>query len=662
MTLRTLIRTRAAPGRRLVLLLAAGVAVVLVGLSADPRADAANNYSSTLYLSSTTSTLLAGSWQLVSSAPSSANTSTQNRIALGATGYQDFQPGFNPGGIASTPAPAASASTTPNGKGWLVDGSGAVTFAAGTWTFNNTVTDINNNGVATLAVGMWKVKISGGSITSSTLLVDPDCTASPCPSGAAPGAASPGTNFVGGAAVSVSLSPSLPSFSLASDEHLYVQYWRWETTGMSSGGTSARLGKLTSNDGTSAITHPSANAWPDVPTPGAVAARTNVTPQLSTTYSDADGDNGTVSFQLCSDSACNTVLQSYTTATVASGTAVNWTPTSLADGKYYWRAQSTDSNSNTSGWSATISFTVDTTSPTAPALGSIAARINNTTPTLAATFSDPDGAADTGTLSIQLCSTSGCATVLQSGSSAAGIANGASGTWTPSALSDGTYYFRDRNALVPALLHERVCHGPAERLVGRRDRKRRERDVDAVSALRRHLLLPCTCARRRRQLVELVRCDELCRRHDGAEHAQPLGGRALRDELPDPFRLVLGSGRRRHRQCDDPAVQRQPVQRRGRQRHLALAAVGPRRRHLLLACARAGHGGQPVRLVGSGQLHAGRPGSEHADVGRRRRVDERDAAALGGVLRPRCVGHRDAVVPAVHVERVHERAPEPYLR
>jgi len=444
MTLRTLIRTRAAPGRRLVLLLAAGVAVVLVGLSADPRADAANNYSSTLYLSSTTSTLLAGSWQLVSSAPSSANTSTQNRIALGATGYQDFQPGFNPGGIASTPAPAASASTTPNGKGWLVDGSGAVTFAAGTWTFNNTVTDINNNGVATLAVGMWKVKISGGSITSSTLLVDPDCTASPCPSGAAPGAASPGTNFVGGAAVSVSLSPSLPSFSLASDEHLYVQYWRWETTGMSSGGTSARLGKLTSNDGTSAITHPSANAWPDVPTLGAVAARTNVTPQLSTTYSDADGDNGTVSVQLCSDSACNTVLQSYTTATVASGTAVNWTPTSLADGKYYWRAQSTDSNSNTSGWSATSSFTVDTTSPTAPALGSIAARINNTTPTLAATFSDPDGAADTGTLSFQLCSTSGCATVLQSGSSAAGIANGASGTWTPSALSDGTYYFRAR--------------------------------------------------------------------------------------------------------------------------------------------------------------------------------------------------------------------------
>lgn len=442
MNLRTPIRTRAAPGRRFVLLLSAGLAILLLGLSAGPRASAANTYSSTLYLSSTSSSLLSGSWQLVSSAPSSANLNTQNRIQLSTTGYQDFQPGFIPASTANTPAPAASASTTPNGKGWLVDGGGAVTFAGGTWTFNNTITDINNNGVATLAVGMWKVTVSGNAVTSSTLLVDPNCTASPCGSGAAPGAASPGTNFVGAAAVSVSLSPSLPSFSLSSNEHLYVQYWRWQTTGMSSGGNAARLAKFSSNDGTTSISHPSANSWPDVPTLGSVAARTRVTPQLSTTYSDTDTDNGTVSFQLCSDSACSSVLQSNTTATVASGTAVNWTPAALADGTYYWRAQSTDAGGNTSGWSATNGFVVDTTSPTAPTLGSVAARTKNTTPALSATFSDPDGASDTGTLSFQLCSTSGCGTVLQSGSSASGIANAANGTWTPAALSDGTYYWR----------------------------------------------------------------------------------------------------------------------------------------------------------------------------------------------------------------------------
>jgi hypothetical protein len=443
MTLRTPIRTRTTPGRRFVLLAAAALAVLLVGLSAGPGADAANNYSSTLYLSSTTSSLLSGSWRLVSSAPSSANTTTQNRIALSTTGYQDFSPGTGPGSFATTPMDTTP--STANGKGWLVDAAGAVTFAAGTWTFTNTVTENNTNGVATLVVGMWAVTISGGTISTSTLLVDPTCTSAPCGSGAAPGAASPGTNFVtSSGSASITLSPSLPSFSLASNQHLYVQYFRSQTGAFTSGGNTNRLAKLTANDGTSSIAHPSTNAWPDVPTLGVVAARTNVTPQLSTTYSDSDGDNGTVSFQLCSDSACSTVLQSNTTATVASGTNVNWTPAALADGTYYWRAQSTDSNSNTSGWSATNSFVVDTTSPTAPALGSVSSRTNNTTPTLSATFSDPDGASDTGTLSFQLCSTGACGTVLQSGSSASGIANGASGTWTPAALSDGTYYFRGR--------------------------------------------------------------------------------------------------------------------------------------------------------------------------------------------------------------------------
>jgi hypothetical protein len=439
MTLRTPIRTRAAPGRRFALLLAAGVLILLLGLSADPRADAANNYSSTLYLSSTTSSLLSGSWQLVTTAPGSANTGTQNRIPLNGTGYQDFQPGFAPPlSSSNTPTPInASASTTPTGKGWLVDGTGAVTFAAGTWTFTNTVTENwNGTGSASLAVGIWKVTVSGGAIASSTLLLDPNTAAS--------------ANFVTATgSASLSFTASLPSFSLASNEHLYIQYFRDQTAAFPSSafpaaGATSRLAKLTTNDGVASVAHPSVNAWPNVPTLGAVAARTNVTPQLSTTYSDSDGDNGTATFQLCSDSACNTVLQSNTTSTVASGSGVNWTPTAVADGTYYWRAQSTDSNGNTSGWSATSSFVVDTTSPTAPALGSVSARTKNTTPTLSATFSDPDGASDTGTLSFQLCSTSGCGTVLQSGSSAAGLANGANGSWTPAALSDGTYYFRAR--------------------------------------------------------------------------------------------------------------------------------------------------------------------------------------------------------------------------
>ena len=77
-----------------------------------------------------------------------------------------------------------------------------------------------------------------------------------------------------------------------------------------------------------------------------------------------------------------------------------------------------------------------------PALGSVAARVN-TVPNLSATFSDPD-ASDTDPTSFQICSDVNCSTVLPSGSgsSASGIVNGASGTWSPPVtLSDGTTYY-----------------------------------------------------------------------------------------------------------------------------------------------------------------------------------------------------------------------------
>jgi hypothetical protein len=67
----------------------------------------------------------------------------------------------------------------------------------------------------------------------------------------------------------------------------------------------------------------------------------------------------------------------------------------------------------------------------------------STWPTLSARFDDPV-AGDTGTLDFQLCADSACATVLESGPSAAGIANGATGTWSPAAQAYGTYYWRVR--------------------------------------------------------------------------------------------------------------------------------------------------------------------------------------------------------------------------
>lgn len=237
MNLRPQLSSRSRPPRWLLVALAV-LAVGLVslgGVTGRANASVTNNYSSTLYLTSTASALLgSGSYQLVTTAPSSVSTATQNRIPLSTTGYQDFKPGVSAPtvGQGNSPVDGASASTTPDNAGWIVDGSGAVSFPAGPWTFKAIVQENYTSGAASLAVGMWKVTVSGGAIAISTLLVDPNCSATPCASGAAPGLS--GTNFIipGTSSTTVSIAPSLNGFSLASNEHLYVQYWRKQTTGI----------------------------------------------------------------------------------------------------------------------------------------------------------------------------------------------------------------------------------------------------------------------------------------------------------------------------------------------------------------------------------------------------------------------------------------------
>ena len=83
-------------------MLAALAVVLAFSGCASAEAAAANSYASTLYLSNTASALVTGSWQLVTSAPSSADTSTGNRIAQNATGYQDFVPGVKPAGLVNS--------------------------------------------------------------------------------------------------------------------------------------------------------------------------------------------------------------------------------------------------------------------------------------------------------------------------------------------------------------------------------------------------------------------------------------------------------------------------------------------------------------------------------------------------------------------------------
>ena len=405
-----------------------------------------------------------GPWKLVAQVSNDASGTYLDNIAdasLGAllpqsqtrtatfngTGYYEWIPGnSNPTSATSgnfpTPQPASPAF---DGKGWVVDAAGGVSFAAGTWAITVKITSSGSAAsVAGLDIGMWKVDNSGAVICT---LVDPTGSASAScypPATSVSGVNPSGANIstAAGTTNPITSNLSLPAFSLDPNQHLYVQFWRHQTTNS----TGTTLSTLAAYDGTAQITHPAANGYPNVPALTAMAARFRTSPTLSATFSDPDaGDTGTLAFQLCSDAPCSTVLESGSSvAGLANGANGTWAPSySLVDGTaYYWRAEATDSAGNVSGWSSTQSFTFDTTPPGTPTLDSPAAAARVNTTQLGATFVDSD-ATDSGTVDFELCSNASCSAVIASGTSAA-VSGGSAVSWTPSGVADGTYYWRLR--------------------------------------------------------------------------------------------------------------------------------------------------------------------------------------------------------------------------
>src|SRR5260221_675923 len=130
-------------------------------------------------------------------------------------------------------------------------------------------------------------------------------------------------------------------------------------------GNAAATGSLTN----SSITNNTTNVAPSTPalvTPTDGQYVNTATPTLTATFGDPDTqDTGKVTFQVCSDNACSSVLQtldstSTTLAVGANGSATYSGGTPLADGgTYYWRAKNVDSSSNASSYSATHSVIVD---------------------------------------------------------------------------------------------------------------------------------------------------------------------------------------------------------------------------------------------------------------------------------------------------------------
>lgn len=430
----------------------AGVAIGVASLSGSAGAGV-GNYTGTLYISASASAIQSGSRQLTTSAPTNTSLQSQTRLTQGylippmpacidgtTCGYQAFEPGFTQtcGAATACSSPALLSSPTPNGKGWIVDGYGGVSFPPGNWTFQVRATRMANTCavasppcIARLAVGMWKV--TAGPFATVQTLVDPTS------------AGENGTNFAPGppGPLAVTQTVSVPDFSLGWNEHLYVQFWRHQITPMN-GGNGNRTMTLFADDGTAAITsHPTPTGWTALSNP-ATGVRTNAIPQLSATFTDpVAGAAANVLLQLCSDASCGSVVQSTTATGVPSGATANWTPGGpLSDGVYYWRADTQDAaTSAQSGWTATRSFTLDRNAPNVPALGAPADGLSTNSTVMSASFSDTDPT-DSGSLAFRVCATSSCGSVQSSGT-VTGVGNGATASWTISpSVADGLHYWQ----------------------------------------------------------------------------------------------------------------------------------------------------------------------------------------------------------------------------
>ncbi len=266
-------------------------------------------------------------------------------------GWSDFVPGT---GLATTavystvgPAPSLPATC----KGWVVDAAGGMSFPAGNWTFARRVKPgAINNGTAVLTVSMWKVDDAGATVGASYLIGPTDGDVI--------------TNAAG-TALTATVTGASAAFTLAANEHLCVQFGRHQTVAYTNGSTAHTISLLAYDPASQITVHPTPNSFASAALSSpADGFHTNSIPSLGATYSDPEGDAGTLSIRLCSDSGCSAGPSSGALA-ATNGATLSWTPGGpLADGTYYWDAQAQDTLGLPSAWTSPNTFVMDTAGPT----------------------------------------------------------------------------------------------------------------------------------------------------------------------------------------------------------------------------------------------------------------------------------------------------------
>jgi Chitobiase/beta-hexosaminidase C-terminal domain len=330
---------------------------------------AASNYPSPLRLRSTASSVT-GSWVL-NGGTGSPNTTTGNVSINSASdgGWYVFPPGT------ASSTRLASITTAPDGTGWIVDPAGGTSgFPAGTWTFTvetSVPSGTLDPATALLTVGMWKGTISGGAFTpvGPALLAPTD---------------DPGSHDLrSGLNVTTSASYSLPKFSLAAGETLFVEFWRHQVDGISDPVAANRTLDLVVNDGTTKIAHPAADSTS--PTHAlsviGVSGKTSFKSGTSTLYyrgsgagsfkvkdtiSDAGAGPLQVTYPLVSTSGWTHLAETVTTAPGFTSSTYSWTAGSTTSpGPQSIVAEDKALQTST----ATLTLTNDTTGPTGHSVG-----------------------------------------------------------------------------------------------------------------------------------------------------------------------------------------------------------------------------------------------------------------------------------------------------
>lgn len=121
----------------------------------------------------------------------------------------------------------------------------------------------------------------------------------------------------------------------------------------------------------------------------------------------------------------------------------------LADGSHTFDVRAIDQAGNVDTSPGSYSWRIDNVAPSTPSLVAPAdAALTSALPQLRASFDDASVGGDTGAVEFQLCSSSAaagssCASILQSSTSAS-VSSGATASWTPAALADGTYHWQAR--------------------------------------------------------------------------------------------------------------------------------------------------------------------------------------------------------------------------